>query len=380
MRNRSCILTLALVLVIVPGCSGLRLQLPPAAAMPEEIGAARNNVATDPLPPPLARVWEADIAEGVGNDGPAVMDTVVFVGTMRGELLAFGLQSGRQIGKFNAGSAIHGRPIVDRNLIIIPLAGSSESLMAYDVMESTVRWRATFGDVLVTPLLLNGRVFAGSATGNFVCLDRVSGVVLWTFRLPDNHTLKGIRSAPAGMDSIVIFGSDDTHIYALHARTGEVRWRFSADAPVHAPVTLAGGTAYTASLKGTVYALDVRTGAPLWSFAAGSPVYAALLVAEGSVLVGTTEGRVSALEPGSGTRLWEQDLRDPISAGGLATGRFVYYGTLRRTLVALDARNGEVLWTTQMSGRIKTTPIAARERLLVVTDDRIMYAMRREEQ
>jgi outer membrane protein assembly factor BamB len=377
MRTLSCILPLGLL--VVSGCSGLRLQLPPAAVMPEERLATRNNVSPTPLPPPLAKVWEADIAAGVGSDGPVVVDTVVFVGTMRGELLAFGLRSGRQIGKTNAGPAIHGRPIVDRNLVIIPLAGELESLVAYDVTQSTIRWRATLGDILVTPLLLNGRVYAGSATGNFACLDRVSGVVLWTFRLADNHTLKGIRSAPAGLDTIVIFGADDAHIYALHAPSGRLLWRCSTDAPVHAPVTLAGSTAYTASLKGTVYALDARTGSTRWSFPAGSPVYGALVVTENSVLIGTTEGKVTAVDLLSGIRGWEQDLHDPISAGGLATGPYVYFGTLKRTLVALDAASGEVVWSTQMSGRIKTAPVAAQDRILVVTDDRVMHAMRREE-
>jgi len=77
------------------------------------------------------------------------------------------------------------------------------------------------------PLLHGGRVYHGcTRTDAVVCRDRATGVVLWRagtdgpVRLP-----LAVWSDPLRGGDLVYAASDDGHLYALDAETGEPRWR-----------------------------------------------------------------------------------------------------------------------------------------------------------
>ena len=48
----------------------------------------------------------------------------------------------------------------------------------------------------------------------------LKGQLLWDYKMGGE-----VSSSPSVVDGLVIFGSDDNHIYALDAGTGELRWR-----------------------------------------------------------------------------------------------------------------------------------------------------------
>jgi outer membrane protein assembly factor BamB len=52
----------------------------------------------------------------------------------------------------------------------------------------------------------------------------------------------------------------------------------------------------------------------------------------------------------------------------------LYVGTLEKELIAIDPAKGSILWRETVSGRIKTTPIAWTNCLIIATDDRLIQA------
>ena len=74
-------------------------------------------------------------------------------------------------------------------------------------------------------------------------------------------------NAPTVADGVVYAGSDDNHVYALDAETGELLWRFETDDVIRSSPTVAGGAVYVGSNDNHVYALDAETGGLLWSYA-----------------------------------------------------------------------------------------------------------------
>ena len=73
-------------------------------------------------------------------------------------------------------------------------------------------------------------------------------------------------------EGLVYFGSShDNAVHALDAETGEERWVFFTEAPVRLPPTIYNGVAYAGSDDGHLYALDARSGNLLWKDR-GSPV------------------------------------------------------------------------------------------------------------
>ena len=75
-----------------------------------------------------------------------------------------------------------------------------------------------------------------------------------------NPTGGWVVNAPTVADGAVYAGSDDNHVYALDAETGELLWRFETDDVIRSSPTVAGGAVYVGSNDNHVYALDAETG------------------------------------------------------------------------------------------------------------------------
>jgi outer membrane protein assembly factor BamB len=140
--------------------------------------------------------------------------------------------------------------------------------------------------------------------------------IAWRFRLPRGATSFGAVTAnPVIVGSTVYLQDSASSVYALDARTGELRWRHREAAPNDGPngVTVDAGRVYGAT-DTTVFALDASTGKALWSrrlvnrleqFVAISPV-----VDRGRVYVSTQgfppggRGALSALSAAAGKIVW----------------------------------------------------------------------------
>jgi outer membrane protein assembly factor BamB len=341
-------------------------------------GRSRERINSIPIAigPPLTLEWVQDITAGIGDGAPVLVDSLLFLGNLRGELYALDCRTGKAVGRVSLGNAIQGTPLIDGNLAIVALSGPHEALVAYDLIEGKVRWRQILGDMEVSPLLIGTQVYTANTFGALFCVERATGEIRWTFQIPGNTTLKGIRSTPAGTDSGVVFGADDGAVYHLDAATGKLRWRIAGNAAIQAPVVIFRQTAYVTTLRGTVMAMDLASGTLRWVFETGSPVFGPLLVDSLRAVVGTTGGRVIALNSISGTLLWSRDLQSPVNTGLLGSDSVLYAGTLKKRLVALRAKDGIVLWQCEVPGRIKTTPVAGFKRIYIATDERLVLSYR----
>ena len=83
-----------------------------------------------------------------------------------------------------------------------------------------------------------------------------------------------MRSSPALSPDggTVYIGSNDNHLYAVDAATGEERWRFETDGGVDSSpaVSADGSVVYVGSRDDRLYAVDTATGAESWNVTIGS--------------------------------------------------------------------------------------------------------------
>jgi polyvinyl alcohol dehydrogenase (cytochrome) len=156
----------------------------------------------------------------------------------------------------------------------------------------------------------------------------------------------------------------------------KLKWAFGfPDASVAwSPPTVAAGRLFVGSQNGTVYSLDAKTGCIRWTFSAAGGVRTALSVAAagGSRLVvyfGDTAANAYALDADTGRRLWmrrvdehpsaritgsptffEGRLYVPVASYEEGQGADPQYPccTFRGSVAALDAESGQVEWKTYM--------------------------------
>jgi outer membrane protein assembly factor BamB len=379
-RRAQTFLLLLSLPVLLDGCSGLHIGRTLTHGENDWPTFGRTGLHSSTIPTridtPLTPAWEYDLAAGTANGAPLVMDSLVFVGTMRGELHAVRLIDGKRTGWVSLGEAIHGTPATDGSTIFVPLAHSKESVVALDLASGRYRWQQSCGDVETSLLLQESNLFGGTMEGTLFCMDPASGAVRWLFTLPDNTTRKGIRSSPLAWRSLVVFGADDGSLYALDSATGKVRWQYRGNAPIVAPPVADSTVLIVGTTGGTVLAVDPPTGTLRWQKNVGAPVYGHALLTPTLAVVTTTAGMITGLSAVTGDLQWTLDAGGPILAGPSGAGDMLFVGTLHRELLALSLRDGAILWKETTEGRIKTSPVMSGGMVIVTTDDRSMIAFR----
>ncbi|MCW4018250.1 MAG: PQQ-binding-like beta-propeller repeat protein [Candidatus Bathyarchaeota archaeon] len=131
---------------------------------------------------------------------------------------------------------------------------------------------------------------------------------------------------------------------------------------------IADGTAYFASMAGTIYAVDSETGAAKWQYSIGFPLKSSVAVANGKVVTGSDDGSVYCLDSATGNKLWQTDtggikINPKIATIGLngasdvrasptVYNDKVYVGALDGNLYCLDMKTGVVSWKYQTGGPI----------------------------
>jgi alcohol dehydrogenase (cytochrome c) len=143
--------------------------------------------------------------------------------------------------------------------------------------------------------------------------------VAWTFKIPAGGP---VESSPIVWDGMVYLTSYHDDVYALDAKTGDLKWQYNPKPaqlvgfPRNRGVAVLDGKVFVAMINGHLVALDAKTGKVEWnkqtvanpkdSFYTMQPV-----PYKGKLLLGVSDGdwggigNISAFDPKTGNRLWE---------------------------------------------------------------------------
>jgi outer membrane protein assembly factor BamB len=228
-------------------------------------------------------------------------------------------------------------------------------------------------------------MFRGNPQHTGVCSSDVRDLkVLWKF-----HTDHMVRSTPAVVDGTVYIGSNDRHLYALDARTGEQKWAFAALGAVASSPAVSNGHVWFTDATNTVYALDVATGHLLWKVSTGAdlPVVggwdfyqSSPVVENDTVYIGSGDGQLYALDAQTGRQQWGFTTRGRVHTSPATAGNVIVFGSMDGAIYAID-RSGRPLWKHQtdasqpfpMTGVFIGSPTIASELGLVFAGGRDGY-------
>jgi quinohemoprotein ethanol dehydrogenase len=139
-------------------------------------------------------------------------------------------------------------------------------------------------------------------------------------------TTRGLEATPLVEDGVIYTTGSWSKVYALDAKTGEVRWTYDPKPArerayficcdvVNRGVALYHGKVYVGTLDGRLIALDERTGAPVWSVQTTDTtkpysITSAPRIAKGLVVIGNAgseygvRGYISAYDAETGKMAW----------------------------------------------------------------------------
>jgi outer membrane protein assembly factor BamB len=216
--------------------------------------------------------------------------------------------------------------------------------------------------------------------------DRIS--LHWKFITSDRLTEVEPQEFAQGVVYADYFyiGSQSGWFYALHASTGEVRWRKRIGAVLTAPLAQ-GGMLYVGTADGTLLALDAQTGKEKWRYQSRGPIEQQPVATIDLVVFANEADQVVAVDSISGKFKWQYKGDTPEEytlrghAGVTIDGDLVYTGFSNGTMVALRKDSGSVAWSTSLKADadrfvdVDATPIIIKDRVYVASSSGGVYAL-----
>ncbi|MFH0989263.1 MAG: PQQ-binding-like beta-propeller repeat protein [bacterium] len=367
--------------LLISGCVGIRLTRVLIARPIDWTtyggSGARMNLSSTSLTPPLKVIWEYGAVGGL-RATPLVRDSIMMIGTLKGDIQAVHIGKKERVGSITVEAAVIGTPAWEHPRLYVPSANGKETMACYDLESSMKRWSAQVGHLESSPLLLNDVLFVTSLNGSLYCLRKLDGREIWRFDTAEKEQRKPIHSSVASDGEILVFGCDDGGIYAVNALSGTLRWKYHAEASVVATPVIVQGKAIVGSFDGTIVALDLQSGRLVWKFSAKAKVYAPAASNGQTVFCGASDGMVYALDVASGSLVWKFSAHSIVNAAPLVAGDFLYVTSLDRTVHALQVQDGKERWNYVASGRIKVSPVIWGDMLFLSVEDNQVVILKSE--
>jgi outer membrane protein assembly factor BamB len=225
------------------------------------------------------------------------------------------------------------------------------------------------------PALGYGMVYAASRQGKVMAFTQENGDLVWR-RDFETYPDKGFWASIARLwrDGIsaklsggmtvayetLFFGSENGRVYALDARTGEVKWQTDVLGEVVSAPAVDENLVVVNTTSGKLIALDANSGSEIWNYEADVPPLtlrgtSAPSTAIGGVVSGTANGKLVVNLLKNGQTVWEQtigkasgatELERIVDVDGspLILGDTIYAITYDGTLVAVELRSGKEVW------------------------------------
>jgi outer membrane protein assembly factor BamB len=154
-----------------------------------------------------------------------------------------------------------------------------------------------------------------------------------------------VRSSPTVAANVVYIGSSDGGLYALDSKTGRLKWKYAAGAPVTSTPLVTDGLVVFTAHDGSIHALAVATGRRRWRVATG------------------------AERP----QFWGHESEDTWTSSPTPAGNLVLVGSGDGSLYALELATGRVRWKGQTGGRIRSSPAVRGDLAVVGSADGKVY-------
>ncbi len=283
-------------------------------------------------------LWRYQASNPVYGTGVVSQGQLVVLSTFPGPLLALDAWTGEQ--KWNITGAFHMALGDDGNIYA---SDDKPSFFCASLSDGKKLWEFFPTDDpgfknSYTQIGPDGTLYFGSHNGRVYAIH-ASGALKWSMTTP-----APIRDSPviSADGQVLVFGSNDTFIYAVSAPDGQLLWKFRTGAAAwNTPAMGLDDVVYVPSLDGVFYAI-YRNGTLKWSHANDITYTTPAIAQDGVVFAGGQN--LYAFGTISGSLKWKVPLASTTPAIG-ADGTLFVGSFGANCSFAVDSSTGEVLWT-----------------------------------
>ncbi|MBI2657327.1 PQQ-binding-like beta-propeller repeat protein [Candidatus Woesearchaeota archaeon] len=311
----------------------------------------------------------------IPKSSPVIDSDKIYIGSDLGKMLCLDL-SGRLLWEFKTDydpEGVHATPLVAGNKVIC--AGYDGALYALDKDAGSLIWKNNVCNWIgATPSYdeETNCFYAGlensTLKGTLAAINADDGNLEWEFTTENHVPCKAVVA-----DNLVIFGSNDCHIYALNKKNGELEWSFRTYSDVKGRITIDDGLCYVSGYDGCIYCLKTATGSLIWKKKLGKSLYNQPLIHNGKVMVGSFSGQLTALDKKSGKVLWYFMTDGTILSHPVCYNGSVFFGSRDGCIYAVNAEDGSLLWRFITGGAVTSSPALYKNMLFINSNDGYLY-------
>ena len=406
--KRISVMSLDDTLKVDAGIANVTVRLPRPRLnreWPQDGGYANHAMNHLEAPGGLARLWDADIGEGVTDDSGVLSSPVsgggrLFALDSVGTVSAFRADNGQRLWRVNVvpeeeeDEAIGGGIAYGAERLFVT-TGVGE-VIALNAATSGQLWRVRLNaPVRVAPTYSEGRVFVITHENKMYALDANNGNLLWDHSgIAEEAQLLG-GASPAVSGGLVIAAYSSGEIYALRVDNGREAWNYTLGSisrlgplaslgDINGSPVIDGELVYAVSHAGRLVAISLRSGERLWEqniSGVQTP-----WIAGDFMFILTTQGDLLCVSRVDGLIRWIQrlpryedpeDKEGPILWSGplLVSDRLIVVSSIGQA-VAVSPYTGRLLGQVEMPGNIEMSPIAANGIVYILTTEGELIALR----
>ena len=242
----------------------------------------------------------------------------------------------------------------------VPLSDITETVNIKELWSVGVGDGQGDGFYRLQPAISGDVIYAASADGEVLAVDRKRGKTLWELEL--DIALSG---GVGVYEDVLLLGSSEGLVLQLDASTGEQLWTTMLTGEILSPPQANGKVVVVQTYNGKLQGLDFTTGELLWTHTSKVPVLtvrgtSAPIIENNRVYAGFANGRVLAFDTQTGAIVWE--VRVAIPQGRSEIERIVdvdgtmelgggelYAASYQGSVVAIDVGAGRKIWQQKVS-------------------------------
>ncbi len=329
-----------------------------------------NGTSGTQLAKSLKLRWSYQAKDSIESSA-AIVDGVVYVGSMDGTLHAVDLATGKARWQYRTVDPVEeSSPCVHGGAVYVGDLGAT--LHAVDAATGKARWTFKAGDeIKSSPTWAQDRIYFGSYDQRLYCLSASTGALIWKY-----ETEGPVHCTPAVADGVVYISGCDENFRALDAATGKQLFTVSLGSYTGASAALFGNRAYVGTFGNEVLGIDLTRHAVRWTYRHPSrnfPFYSSAALTPDRVVVGGRDKMVHCLDRTRGKELWSFLTRARVDSSPLIEGNRVFVGSNDGNLYELDLSTGKKTWGFTAGAPLSASPAAAQGRLVIGSQDGVLY-------
>lgn len=312
-------------------------------------------------------IWEFRCEDEV-RGSPTYHEGMIFIGSYDNNLYALDAKDGTFLWKYPTEGGIVSKPSAYDKTIFF----GSEDHVLYAVFtrNGKLNWTYyTHGPVRSSPHLAEGHIFIGSDDGYLHAINIQTGRHAWRAECG-----APIRSTPIVHQDSVLFGTEGGDFYCLDF-SGSIKWRFRARRAITSSPTISKGVIYFGSIDSMLYALDAKTGWVIWRYHLGKPSISTPFVQENLLFTGVADGTILCLDANSSKDIWRYSTQNQVTGSPIVHKDSVYCGSVDGVLYCLEFRTGRLRWKFKTNGAITCMPVAQDDIIYFGSTDHRVYAL-----